>query len=97
TDLDRIVIAGGFGFSLNPGSLEAIGLLPEGTREKVHFVGNTSRSGCAWLLIDTSYRLYLEEKMKEVEHVSIAERKDFMEAFVQRMHFPEAEGLEHRA
>ncbi|MCF8040253.1 MAG: ASKHA domain-containing protein [Desulfohalobiaceae bacterium] len=89
TDLDRIVIAGGFGFSLNPGSLEAIGLLPEGTREKVHFAGNTSRSGCAWLLIDTSYRLYLEEKMKEVEHVSIAERKDFMEVFVQRMHFPE--------
>lgn len=97
TELDRIVIAGGFGFSLNPASLEAIGMLPEGTQKKVLFAGNTSRSGCAWLLIDTSYRRFLEEKMLEVEHVSIAERSDFMDLFVERMHFPEPAGIEQRA
>ena len=86
--LDRIVIAGGFGFSLNPENLEAIGMLPPGTKEKVVFAGNTSRSGCAWLLVDTSYRRFLEEKIQAVTHVSIAERSDFMDLFVQRMHFP---------
>ena len=88
SSLERIVIAGGFGFSLNPGSLEAIGMIPPGTKDKVMFAGNTSRSGCAWLLIDTSYRRFLEEKMLEARHVSIAERPEFMDIFVQRMHFP---------
>ncbi len=88
SELDRIVIAGGFGFSLNPENLEAIGMLPQGSKGKVIFAGNTSRSGCAWLLVDTSYRRFLEEKMQAVTHVSIAERADFMDLFVQRMHFP---------
>lgn len=89
SELDHIVIAGGFGFSLNPKSLERIGLLPPGTYQKVMFAGNTSKSGCARLLVDISTRRFLEKEMEAVKHVSIAERTDFMELFVQRMHFPE--------
>ncbi len=91
--LDRIVLAGGFGYSLRAGNLEVIGLLPPGTADKVYFAGNTSRIGCVRMLRNVGYRRFLEEKMRSVRHVSIETRPDFMEQYVASMEFPELEGL----
>ncbi|MCF8025939.1 MAG: ASKHA domain-containing protein [Desulfobacteraceae bacterium] len=87
--LDRIVLAGGFGYSLRSENLETIGLLPPGTAEKVYFAGNTSRIGCVRMLRNIGYRRFLEEKMGAVRHVSIESRPDFMEQYVASMEFPE--------
>ncbi|MBS0013093.1 MAG: DUF4445 domain-containing protein [Desulfobacterales bacterium] len=87
--LERIVLAGGFGYSLRAPNLEAIGMLPPGTADKVYFAGNTCRIGCARMLRNAGYRQYLEEKMQSVRHVSIETRPDFMELYVESMEFPE--------
>lgn len=87
--IHSIVLAGGFGYSLEPESLEAIGMIPSGMAKKVVFAGNTSRLGCVRLLTDTSERRYIEEKMCTVEHISLAERPEFMERYVENMRFPE--------
>ncbi|MCF8109652.1 MAG: ASKHA domain-containing protein [Desulfohalobiaceae bacterium] len=84
--LDRIVIGGGFGHFLRPSSLEAIGLIPPNTRQKIVFAGNTSRNGCARLLVDTSARKVLEANMQSVEHLSIAELPAFMDVYLRSMH-----------
>ncbi len=88
-ELDSIVLAGGFGYSLRPYNLEAIGFIPPGTAGKVTFAGNTSRIGCVRMLKNIGYRRFLEEEMKRVSHVSIETRPDFMEKYVEEMEFPE--------
>lgn len=87
--LDKILVAGGFGHSLRPESLESIGLIPPGAGKKITFIGNSSRIGSEWLLIDASYRNFLEKKMTLIQHVPIAERMEFMDRFVFAMEFPE--------
>lgn len=87
SQLDKVIIAGGFGYTLNAENLEAIGVLPPGSRNKVSFAGNTSRSGSSWLLTDVSYRRFLEEQIANIEHYAIAEESDFMEYYVSYMEF----------
>jgi len=94
--LDRVVIGGGFGNFLRPPSLEAIGMLPPNTAHKVVFGGNTCRQGCAELLVSVSKRRFLEQEVKEVRHLPIAEKSGFMDRFVLNMEFPEP-GLEDHA
>ncbi|MFW6297225.1 MAG: ASKHA domain-containing protein [Desulfosalsimonas sp.] len=91
SSLERIVLAGGFGYSLRAENLETIGLLPPHTAEKVYFAGNTSRIGCVRMLRNVAYRRFLEEKISAVKHVSIETRPDFMEQYVAAMEFPEPE------
>lgn len=86
--LERIVIAGGFGYSLNPDNLERIGLIPPQTQSKISFAGNASRSGCVWLLTDIAYRRFLEERMHKMKHLSIANNPKFMDHYISCMEFP---------
>ncbi|MFP3984234.1 MAG: ASKHA domain-containing protein [Desulfurivibrionaceae bacterium] len=87
--LDEFIIAGGFGSSLDPESLEIIGLIPPGIKDKIKFTGNASRSGCARLLTDVDERRFIEEGLQEIEHIAIEEDPDFMDRFVSSMEFPE--------
>ncbi len=87
--LDRIVLAGGFGYSLRPKNLEAIGLLPPGTADKVYFAGNTCRIGCVRMLRNIANRRFLEERIGRVQHLPIETRPDFMDRYVESMSLPE--------
>jgi len=86
--IDRVVIAGGFGYSLRPENLEGIGLLPPGMGSKVFFAGNTCRIGCVRLLRNVSNRRFLEARMQRTEHITIETRPDFMDLYVSSMEFP---------
>ena len=86
-EVDRVVIAGGFGYSLRPENLEGIGLLPQGMAQKVFFAGNTSRIGSVRLLRNVANRRFLEEHMQQMEHICIETRPDFMELYVSSMEF----------
>lgn len=84
-DLERIVIAGGFGHHLRKESLRTIGLLPRGFKGKISFAGNTCRTGCALLLSDVANRRRLEAQMTKVDHLSIAEKADFRTRFIENL------------
>ncbi|MFO8100689.1 MAG: ASKHA domain-containing protein [Dehalococcoidia bacterium] len=88
-EVQRVMLAGGFGYSLEPENLEAIGMIPPGMAKKVSFAGNTSRLGCVRLLLDISERRFIEKQMARVEHIPLAERPEFMELYVENMRFPE--------
>jgi len=64
--VDKVLIAGSFGYHLREKSLINIGLLPKEFEGKVEFVGNTSLSGAKAFLLNQTYR----EKMKEMVKVS---------------------------
>ncbi|MGM0451696.1 MAG: ASKHA domain-containing protein [Thermodesulfobacteriota bacterium] len=92
-ELEQVVIAGGFGYSLRAQNLETIGLIPPGCAKKVYFAGNTSRFGCVCMLKNTDQRRFLEDRMAGVSHVTIESRPDFMEKYVEEMEFPENTNL----
>jgi uncharacterized 2Fe-2S/4Fe-4S cluster protein (DUF4445 family) len=80
--LGKIVIAGAFGHHLREESLRCIGIVPRGFKGPIDFAGNTCRTGCALMLVDATKRDFIQDKMKRVSHLSIAERPDFQSLFV---------------
>jgi uncharacterized 2Fe-2S/4Fe-4S cluster protein (DUF4445 family) len=90
-DLEDITLAGAFGYHLRPDSLATIGLIPEKLARKVRFAGNTSKTGCAMMLIDASLREYLEKQVQSVEHLPLAEKISFQELFIENLNFPDSD------
>ena len=87
-DLEDITLAGAFGYHLRPDSLATIGLIPDKLARKVRFAGNTSKTGCAMMLINASLREYLEKQVQHVEHLPLAEKINFQKLFIENLNFP---------
>ena len=90
-DLEDITLAGAFGYHLRPDSLAAIGLIPDQLARKVRFAGNTSKTGCAMMLINASLREYLEEQAQSIEHLPLAEKMSFQDLFIENLNFPDSD------
>jgi uncharacterized 2Fe-2S/4Fe-4S cluster protein (DUF4445 family) len=85
--LDRVYIAGSFGFHLREESLLTLGLLPIECAGKVSFLGNTSQSGGELLLLSDRLRVELEALTADVERVELTGRADFDRVFMKAMGF----------
>ncbi|MDR0683987.1 MAG: ATP-binding protein, partial [Spirochaetaceae bacterium] len=86
-DVDRVIIAGSFGYHLNERSLINIGLLPPQFAGKVSFAGNTSLGGAAALLVSAPLRERIKETAAKVEKVELAMDTGFEQAFIEYMSF----------
>ncbi len=86
-DLDRILVAGAFGSSLDIANAQAIGLLPDVPAGTIAFVGNASLAGARLLLVSRPARAAAETLAAKVSHVSLATRPDFQDEFVQSLEF----------
>jgi uncharacterized 2Fe-2S/4Fe-4S cluster protein (DUF4445 family) len=85
--VDKIQIAGSFGYHLRAKSLINIGLLPKEFEGKIDFVGNTSKSGGHAFLVNNKYRLEMERLVKEIEVVELSKGEDFDKIFVKCLSF----------
>jgi uncharacterized 2Fe-2S/4Fe-4S cluster protein (DUF4445 family) len=85
--VDRVLIAGSFGYHLRAKSLINIGLLPREFEGKIEFVGNTSSSGGRAFLLGKQYRAKMEKKVGEIEVLELANMPDFEKLFVQTLSF----------
>lgn len=86
-DVDKVFIAGSFGYHLKEKSLINIGLLPEEFEGKIEFIGNTSKSGAQAFLLNQTYRGQMEETVKKIEVLELANYKDFDKVFVKSLSF----------
>jgi len=86
-DLDKILIAGSFGFHLTAASLTSIGLLPPETVDRIDFVGNTAKSGGVILLLNRDSRHEMEQLIKEIDVVELANCTGFDRVFVDCLSF----------
>jgi uncharacterized 2Fe-2S/4Fe-4S cluster protein (DUF4445 family) len=86
-DVDRVLIAGSFGYHLRAKSLINIGLLPKEFEGKIEFIGNTSKSGGHAFLLNKAYRSQMEKLVKNVEVLELANYKDFDKVFVKCLNF----------
>lgn len=85
--VDRVFIAGSFGFHLNASSLINIGMLPEAFRGKITFLGNTAKTGGQALLLNQDTRRTAAALVKQVEVLELATYSDFDKTFVSCLNF----------
>lgn len=87
SEVDKVLIAGSFGYHLRAKSLINIGLLPEDFEGKIEFVGNTSKTGGQAFLLNKLYRDEIKNLIKDIEVVELANCKDFDKVFVNCLGF----------
>ncbi|MDR3249385.1 MAG: ASKHA domain-containing protein [Treponema sp.] len=85
--VDRVEIAGSFGYHLRESSLLNIGLLPPSFKGKVYFSGNTSQSGAAAFLLNATFRDRMKDLAAGVEKVELANTAEFERLFVNSLGF----------
>lgn len=86
-DLDKVQIAGSFGYHLQSKSIVNMGIIPAGLEEKIEFVGNTSKTGAQEFLLNKEARTKMETMVAEIKCLELAEHKDFEQLFVTYMGF----------
>ncbi|MBU3220390.1 ASKHA domain-containing protein [Clostridium algidicarnis] len=86
-DIQKIYIAGAFGYHVNPDNIKIIGLIPKGFSGEICFLGNTSLEGSRLALINKEclQKVYdIKENMKVLE---LSLRESFQEVFVSQLNF----------
>ena len=87
SDVDRILIAGAFGYHARAANLINIGLLPREFVGRMAFVGNTPQSGGQAFLLNKAYRREMKEIVKSIDVLELANFPDFEKIFVKSLNF----------
>jgi uncharacterized 2Fe-2S/4Fe-4S cluster protein (DUF4445 family) len=85
--VDRVLIAGSFGFHLRTASLIHLGLLPKEFSDRVEFVGNTSKSGAEAFLLNRDAREEMKQAVAQVEVLELANDPAFEKSFIRSLQF----------
>jgi len=92
-DLDRFLVAGGFGNYIRPENAQRLGLLPETVDpERFAFVGNTSLAGAKRAALSRGARVHAEAIARQVRHVELSLDVNFQMEYVEAMMFPAGVG-----
>lgn len=86
--LDKVYIAGGIGNSLNIENAITIGLLPDVSRDKFQYIGNSSLVGSYLALISKDAKNKLEEIASQITYVELSVYPGYMDAFVSACFLP---------
>lgn len=87
-DVERVVIAGGFGRFLDVEQAISIGLLPDLPRKRFSFVGNASRMGAAMALLSEEYRTRLDEIAQGMTYIDLSNDPGYMDHYMAAMFLP---------
>ncbi len=86
-DIEHVFIAGGFGFAVDMDSAAAIGLVPDGMKEKVVALGNSSLGGAAAVLLDCDNEDNISRIASAAREINLSSHKDFNTKFMEYMYF----------
>ncbi len=87
-ELSRILIAGGFGKSLNRRNVRLIGLIPDVPSSRISFIGNAAHAG-AEAALRSGRVLHLADKVaRGTEYIELAACKEFSEEFTAALMLP---------
>jgi len=87
-DLDRVIIAGGFGHYLDIEKAITIGLLPDLPEEKFTFVGNGSLLGARLLSFSRDLLMEAERIARTMTNIELSTSITFMDEFIAAMFIP---------
>ena len=87
-DIDRIILAGGFGSYVDLEKAMIIGLLPEIDPDKVTFVGNGSLMGAKMSSLTNSIRRDVGEVTQMMTNFELSETASYMDKYVASLFLP---------
>jgi uncharacterized 2Fe-2S/4Fe-4S cluster protein (DUF4445 family) len=86
-NIDRVYLAGGFGFVLPVEKAVHIGLLPEELKDKIVAVGNSSLAGAVRYTLDPEFPARTEKLAAMAQEIHIANEEEFQEQYIRYMNF----------
>ena len=87
SDVDKLVIAGGFGNYLDPANAVKIGLLPYQLENKVLQVGNAAGTGAVLALKSQEFIDRMKEIVSRTEYIELSADNEFIDEYVKNMDF----------
>ncbi|MEW6725446.1 MAG: ASKHA domain-containing protein [Bacillota bacterium] len=88
SDIERVLIAGGFGRHLNLARAVAVGILPDLPAERYRFLGNTSLKGARLALLSREVRDKVEEVARSLTYLDLSAGTSFMDEFMSALFIP---------
>lgn len=88
-ELDKVMIAGQFGAHLPAESLTGTGILPVEVKDKLVYVGNSSKTGAYVTLLSKKAKQDVERLADRMEYMELAETENYERIFTESMIFPE--------
>ncbi|MDO9565803.1 MAG: ATP-binding protein, partial [Candidatus Desulfaltia sp.] len=87
-DIDRIILAGGFGSYVDLEKATTIGLLPEIDPDKVVFIGNGSLTGATMICLANHIRKDVIEVIKKITNFELSETASYMNNYMASLFLP---------
>ncbi len=85
--IDKVYLAGGFGYYLDAKKAAFIGMIPQELAEKTESVGNSSLAGCVKYLQNACAEEDIKRIVSTVSHVELANNDNFQKKYVKNMLF----------
>jgi uncharacterized 2Fe-2S/4Fe-4S cluster protein (DUF4445 family) len=85
--VEKVYLAGGFGFVLDIPKAVHIGLLPEELRDKIITVGNSSLAGAVRYAADPEFCGRLAGIIEHAQEVHLSNEEDFQELYIGNINF----------
>jgi uncharacterized 2Fe-2S/4Fe-4S cluster protein (DUF4445 family) len=88
TDLDCIILAGGFGSHVDIEKAMTIGLLPEIDPDKISYIGNGSLMGARMSSLTNRIRKDVVQTMRKMTNFELSETPSFMDHYIAALFLP---------
>lgn len=88
-DLDKVMIAGQFGAHLPAESLVGTGILPEEVKDKLVYVGNSSKTGAYMALMSSKVKGEMERLASYMDYMELGATEGYERLFSDCLIFPE--------
>jgi uncharacterized 2Fe-2S/4Fe-4S cluster protein (DUF4445 family) len=85
--LDKVMIAGQFGAHLPADSLVGTGILPEEVKDKLIYVGNSSKTGAYMALMSGEVKTQIEELAGQMDYMELGASEGYERLFSQCLQF----------
>ncbi len=86
-EINRVIIAGSFGYHLSRKSLVNIGVIEQRLKERIDFAGNTSKTGGIIFLLNVNARKKMKSAVKQITAIDLSEINSFEEIFIKNINF----------
>lgn len=86
-DLDEVIVAGQFGSHLPVESLVGTGILPKDVKDKIRYIGNSSKTGAYLYLMSLDSRKEMNSLSKNMEYMELSVSEGYEKLFVKSSRF----------
>lgn len=86
-EIEEVIVAGSFGYHLNPENLKNIGIIPKGFKGSISFTGNSSVEGARLSLINKDILDDMVKLKSEIKVLELSMKEEFQDCFVKELSF----------